>query len=614
MPKLKEELSIKIKHLLLFSRRFITYLSIGSKMANFIALILSAVVIQAFIYEIGFQYSSEIGNTISIFYDSAIKTFTVIALINLASNYFSRTMSEIKTSYFIIHFLLICAFIPLIDRSIYPDGDPLIIRVLTSYPYQISILLLISILNISTSFIGLLAKKTSPPLILMISFATIIMVGAILLLMPNSTKGDISLIDALFVSTSAVCVTGLVPFEISEVFTTMGQWIILVLIQIGGLGLMTLTSFFTLFFMGNTSIYNQIAVSDMISAGSLNSLLSTLIRILGVTFGIEILGFFIIWYTIHGTMGVSIDQEIQFAVFHSISAFCNAGFSTLPGNLTNPILTGNSSFFVIISFIIILGGIGFPIIINFSEITYNKFINFCNKLRKQKNRQRRRYVYNINTKIVLITTFLLLLGGATAIAVFEWDKALAGMSVSEKLAQVFFNATTPRTAGFNTLDMASFSMQTTILTLFLMWVGGGSQSTAGGIKVTTLAVAIISSMSFAKGKNRVDLMGRQLSADSINRANTTIFVSVIILISSIMTLSILEPNIPIMGIVYECVSALSTVGLSMNTTPLLSTDGKLVIITLMYIGRIGIITLLLGIISHSKKTKYNYPIDDVIIT
>lgn len=195
------------------------------------------------------------------------------------------------------------------------------------------------------------------------------MIGTGLLMLPRCTMNGISWVDSLFISTSAVCVTGLTSVDVASTFTPTGFVVIILLIQIGGLGVMTLTSFFAMFFMGNTSLYNQLVVRDMVSSNSLNSLLSTLVYILAFTLVIEGIGMLAIWGDIHGTMGMDLQEELAFSAFHAISAFCNAGFSTLPGNLGNPlVMTGHNPFFIYISLLIILGGIGFPILVNFKDI------------------------------------------------------------------------------------------------------------------------------------------------------------------------------------------------------------------------------------------------------
>ena len=259
--------------------------------------------------------------------------------------------------------------------------------------YHIPLLLLFSFLNLSNGLVRLLGRRTNPSLILAVSFFVIILIGTGLLLLPRCTVEGVVLswVDALFTSTSAVCVTGLVPVDVSATFTPMGLTVIILLIQVGGLGVMTLTSFFAMFFMGNTSLYNQLVVRDMVSSNSLGSLLSTLLYILGFTMVIEGAGMVSIWLGIHGTLGMSLEEELAFSAFHSISAFCNAGFSTLPGNLGNPmVMTGHNSLYISVSLLIILGGIGFPILVNFKDIVLyhlRRFWKFVRTLKLDRHKK-----------------------------------------------------------------------------------------------------------------------------------------------------------------------------------------------------------------------------------
>ena len=297
-------------------------------------------------------------------------------------------------------------------------------------------------------------------------------------------------------------------------------------------------------------------------------------------------------------MGMDLQEELAFSAFHAISAFCNAGFSTLPGNLGNPlVMTGHNPFFIYISLLIILGGIGFPILVNFKDIILYHLRRLWHFLRTWHWDGKRFYhLYNLNTKIVLIVTFLLLVLGTVGIAVFEWNASFAGMSVADKWTQAFFNATCPRTAGFTSVDLAGLGVQTLLIYLFLMWVGGGSQSTAGGIKV-----------------NAFEVFGRELSHDSIRRSNATVVMSFGVLLLFVFIISMLEPGTSLLAITFECVSALSTVGSSLNLTPRLGDDSKLLVALLMFVVRVGLITLMLGIIKQKKHTKYQYPSGQIII-
>ena len=210
-------------------------------------------------------------------------------------------------------------------------------------------------------------------------------------------------------------------------------------------------------------------------------------------------------------------------------------------------------------------------------------------------------------------TAILLIVGTVVIVVLEWNNAFAGMSPTDKWVQAFFNATCPRTAGFSSVGMTTFSMQTLLLMVILMMIGGGTQSTAGGVKVNAFAVVVLNLVAVLRGTERVEVFGRELSYDSIRRSNATVVMSLGVLFIFIFTLSILEPGVSIMALTFECVSALSTVGSSLNLTPHLCDASKLLVSLLMFIGRVGLITLMLGIVKQKKNTKYRYPSDNIII-
>lgn len=527
---------------------------------------------------------------------------------------------RVKKSYrklaWTLSWLLYLTLIPLLFHR--PEESGFVLSVwsfLDSRFYQTSLLLLFSFLNLSNGLVRLLGRRTNPSLILAGSFLVIILIGTGLLMLPRCTVSGISWVDALFVSTSAVCVTGLTPVDVSTTFTTGGLTVLVLLIQVGGLGVMTLTSFFALFFMGNTSLYNQLVVRDMVSSNSLGSLLSTLFYILGFTLFIEGVGMLAIWWSIHGTLGMNLEQEMAFSAFHSISAFCNAGFSTLSGNLGNPlVMTQHNGLYLSISFLIILGGIGFPILVNFKDIALyhlHRFWKFAHTLTL--DRYRKPHLYNLNTKMVLLVTFLLLALGTLAIAFFEWNATFSAMPVADKWTHAFFNAVCPRTAGFSSVDLTTFSVQTLLVYLLLMWIGGAAQSTAGGIKVNAFAVVVLNLVAIIRGSERVEVYGRELSYGSIRRSNATVVLSLVVLFGFIFALSMLEPKLSLLTLTFECVSALSTVGSSLNATPLLCDDSKLLISILMFIGRVGLITLMLGIVRQKKLTKYRYPSDNIII-
>nr|WP_306448223.1 potassium transporter TrkG [Odoribacter splanchnicus] len=566
------------------------------------------------VYEHGFIISEGAEADLGVLYRTVWGVFLVQTTMHIGLAY-RETLKKYRTFTWVLNILLYLTLIPVIFFE--PESGVLkyFWLFLNNRIFQLILLLLLSLLRLSSGVIGLLGKRTNPSLILAGSFFLIICIGTGLLMLPRCTVDGISWVNALFVSTSAVCVTGLVPVDVATTFTSLGQLVIIILIQIGGLGVMTLTCFFAMFFMGNTSVYNQLAVRDMISSDSLSSLLSTVIYILFFTLVIEGAGMLVLFLSIHGTLGMTVQQEMVFAAFHSISAFCNAGFSTLSENLGNPlVMQHHNLLYITISVLIILGGIGFPILVNFKHIAGYHLKRLFYFIRTGKrDRQRIRHLYNLNTKIVLLTTLILLTGGTIAILLFEWNGAFAGMSMPDKWVQAFFNATCPRTAGFTSIGLTSFSLQSLLLMLLLMFIGGAAQSTAGGVKVNAFAAAVLSLFAVIRGKSRVEVFRRQLSVDSIRRSNATLVMYLMILFLGVFVLSVLEPHASLLALVFECTSALSTVGSSLGLTPALGEAGKLFVSLLMFIGRVGVITIVLGFVPPQKHTKYKYPDDNLII-
>ncbi len=590
------------------------YIHVILRLIDAITYFASLLLIAGVIYEHGFRISFEDLSYLNALYKGVWIVFLISVTSHLLLEY-RDTKKNFKSVAWILSILLYLTLVPVIFYE--PDVGAVryVWLALDSKVYHVILLLLLSLLQLSNGVVRLLGKRTNPSLILASSFFMIILIGTGLLLLPRSTYNGISWVDALFTATSATCVTGLVSVDVPSTFTTEGLIIIILLIQIGGLGVMTLTSFFAMFFMGNTSLYNQLVVRDMVSSDSLGSLLSTLLYILGFTLVIETVGMIALFLNIHGTLGMSLEGELAFAAFHSISAFCNAGFSTLPGNLGNPaLMEGHNLLYITISVLIILGGIGFPILVNFKSIISYYLKRFYRILRYRKpERHRIPHLYNLNTKIVLIMTFLLLFIGTVTIAIFDWNHAFAGMSMTDKWVQAFFNATCPRTAGFTSVGLSTFSVQTILLMILLMFIGGASQSTAGGVKVNAFAVIILNLWAILRGNERVEVFGRELSSDSIRRSNATMLMYLVMLFLGVFVLSILEPELSILALTFECTSALSTVGSSLDATPLLSNPSKLIVSFLMFVGRVGMITLLLGIIRQKKVVKYRYPSDNIII-
>lgn len=475
------------------------------------------------------------------------------------------------------------------------------------------VLILALIVEVSTSSLQLSNRNTNPGLLFASSFLFIIVMGTGLLLLPNATYTGIGFTDAFFTSTSAVCVTGLIVVDTATYFTPLGKVFIIILIQIGGLGIMTFTSFFGYFFKGGSPFSHQFLLKDLINEEKLGEIFNTLLKIITITLAIETVGAVIIYSTLDPTLFSENYSIIGFSAFHSISAFCNAGFSTLSGNLYQPGFRFNYNLHYIIGVLIILGGLGFPIVFNYyrllSHFFKNKYLQITTKCR---------YVHmpniiNVNTRLVVITTMFLLVTGFAFFMFSEYDHSLKGLSMSGKVAGAFFGAVTARTAGFNTVDMSVFAPATILVYLFLMWVGASPASTGGGIKTTTFAVAVLNFISMAKGKERIEIFSRELSDDSGRRAFSVIFLSLLVIGMAVLLLAVTDGNLDLTKIIFEVFSAFGTVGLSLGITAQFSLAGKWILIVTMYLGRVGTLTILVGIFRKMRSSRYNYPLENIMI-
>lgn len=581
---------------------------------SWLACFFAILFIASIVYRYGFTVTEEVHSVLH----SVSNAVWIVFLINTTLNHlFSNDGSAKFTVWtWLLDVCLYLTLLPVVFHLPEPGNAAYWIWIFfNSTYYKAAVLLLMSLTLLSGFFVRLLGRKTNPSLILASSFLIIILVGAGLLMLPRATYNGISWIDALFISTSATCVTGLVSVDVPSTFTLEGQIIIMLLIQIGGLGVMTITSFFAMFFMGNTSLYNQLAVGDMISTNSLNSLLSTLLYILGFTLAIEGIGMALIWFDIHGTLGMTLYEELYFSAFHSVSAFCNAGFSTLPGGMGNDMVMHNHNFlYIVLSMLIVFGGIGFPILVNMKDTLFYYLRHFYSWIFHRRRRFIKKiHLYNLNTKIVLFMTAVLLLAGTLIILLFEWNNAFSGMDTADKLVHAFFNSVCPRTAGFASVGLTTLSTQTILLMIILMMIGGGTQSTAGGVKINVFAVILINLFAVLRGVERTYILHREISYDSVKRSNAALILYLLIVFVSIFIMTVVEPQASVMALVFECVSALSTVGSSLDLTPSLGNAGKMIIIVLMFVGRVGAFTLVSGLIRQEKKKNYKYPSDNIII-
>jgi len=470
-------------------------------------------------------------------------------------------------------------------------------------------------LELSRMEINLLIKILNPAQLFMVSFAFIISAGAMLLMMPMSTTLPIDFTDALFTSTSAVCVTGLTVVDTATRYTFLGKFIILALIQIGGIGVMTITSFFGIFFKEKSSLREQTMLRDYLSEDSFDVILKSLMKVVLITLLIEAIGAAFVYMSLEKNALGSVSDNLKFSIFHAVSAFCNAGFSTLSDNLYDVRIRTNYNVHFWIANLIVLGGIGFPVLLNLYQYCKSQVKWMFEYFRTRKSYVHRVNMITLNSKIVIFATFILIVTATLAFMYFEADHTQQGMDFKARLATSYFQSVTPRTAGFNSFSMAALSMPTILIMTFLMWVGASPVSTGGGIKTSTFALAILNAIRIIRGQNHIEVHRYEIHEYSVNKAFAIITLSIFIILFGSFAIFTIDGQFGMFRIIFECFSAFGTVGLSLDLTPNLSAPSKYILIILMYVGRMGSITLLLSLAKgFGSSSLYRYPKENLIIT
>lgn len=449
----------------------------------------------------------------------------------------------------------------------------------------------------------------NPAIVFVGSFVILALTGAFLMMLPSATVNGITFTNALFTATSAVCVTGLIVVDTAHDFTLVGQSIILVLIQLGGIGILTFTSFFAFFFRGSSSFKEGLNTRDFIANEGLKDVFRAALNVVIFTISVEIVGALFIYSSILNVP--SIENKFFFSMFHSVSAFCNAGFSILSAGLYDESIRFHYYFQWIIMTLVIFGGLGHNIVFNFYQYIKTYVLEFFDKTRIHKDIR----IITLNTKIVIYTTIILLVGGWIFLFASEYNNTLQmHHTFFGKVTNAAFNSVTPRTAGFNVIDFAEMTVPSLLFIIFLMWIGASPASTGGGVKTSTFALATLNIFAVAMGKSRIQLFGRRISAESTSRAFAILCISLIVIGVAIMALLIFEPTgTPLLTVAFECFSAYSTVGLSLNFTPTLTEPSKYVLIAVMFIGRIGMLNLMIGLLRQVNHQFYEYPKENILI-
>jgi trk system potassium uptake protein TrkH len=448
----------------------------------------------------------------------------------------------------------------------------------------------------------IMTLNIQPSMLIFLSFLFLIIVGTLLLSLPRATATKpLSFIDALFTATSAVCVTGLIVVDTATYFTPLGHTILMILIQVGGLGIMTLTTFFAYVIGRGSQLKEYSALQTLIGEENLGKIRQTIFQIALVTFGLEALGSFLLYKTLDGAMFGSDGNKIFFSVFHSISAFCNAGFTLTSENLSNPFLRSNLGVLGTVMFLIILGGLGFPVLSNLGSFL----------IPRGKSSAKRRL--SVHSKLVLLMSSLLILVGALGILLLENSNTMKEISFGQRILQSLFHSVSARTAGFNALDVGALAVPTLFLITVLMWIGASPGSTGGGVKTTTAALALLNIHAIASGKNKIQVFRKHISEVSIVRAFSTVLLSFFFLAVALFCL-LLSEKAPLDQLLFEVVSAVGTVGYSTGITAHLSSVGKIVIIVSMFAGRVGLLAVAIALTRRRVEGRYEYTEEHVLVT
>ena len=432
-------------------------------------------------------------------------------------------------------------------------------------------------------------------------FLAAIAAGTILLYLPISSAGpEISLVDALFTSTSATCVTGLIVLDTGSDFSLFGQIVIVLLIQVGGLGIMTFATVILLSFAPGLSLHDRLTIDKTLGSGRRASITSILKSVMIVTFTLEAMGAVVLFFKFLPDYPPG--EAAFHAVFHAVSAFCNAGFSTfstsLEGYVSDPVMIS------IFSVLIVTGGLGFVVI---GELA-GRTIGHTTRL-------------SLHTKLCLSATVVLLALGTIAFFVAEDRNVLAGMNPVDKFMNAFFQSITSRTAGFNTVAQMDLSEVSLLVTVILMFIGACPGSTGGGVKTTTAAILFLLAWHRFRGRQSARAFQRSISTESIIRAAGLVLISTVVIVTLFVVIMFSEdkpanfvsPHGWFIEHLFEVVSAFGTVGLSMGATGQLNTLSKLVIVVLMFVGRVGLLTIVMSLAAPARHGEVTYIDERVMV-
>ncbi len=437
-------------------------------------------------------------------------------------------------------------------------------------------------------------KKTkfSEVQVLALGFFIVIFIGGTILSLPiSSASGEATnFLDSIFTATSATCVTGLVTVDTGTHWNLLGQTVIMILIEIGGLGFMSFATFISVLIGRRITLKSRLLMQEAMNTFNIQGLVKMLKKVMLFTFIIQFIGALILSTQLIPEFGVA--RGIYISIFSSISTFCNAGFDLFGNFNSYTAYYDNSIILLTVSALIAIGGLGFIVLLELYNYKSTKKLS-------------------LHAKVVLLITTILIVGGT--IVMFILENTLGNMNIKDKIVNSIVASISPRTAGINSVPIDKMTTTSKFITVILMFIGGSPGSTAGGLKTSTFGIILCTAISVIKGKENADIFGRTIPRGLQLKAVTLLIIGMGLVTTVTMALTIAEPNEAFLDVLYEATSAFGTVGLTTGVTQRLSEPGKIIIIMLMYLGRVGPLTVVMALISRKKGTNYKYPEGKILI-
>lgn len=570
------------------------------KIGSFIT---ASFILSLLVYQFGFDPNTEIKNWIILFIKASFGFYILKYLVDLLYSY--EPIKLIRETWFEA-LLLFLIFINAISRVTFEQsllnfiGNELELFHLENF-YMLFIQCYFFVLvgiGLGKASPKLSFLKVNPPRLLIFSFILLILIGTGLLMMPEMTKEVrmMPFFEALFTSISACCVTGLIVVDTATYFTQKGHIVLMLLIQLGGLNIISFATLFAIFSKKGLGIKHQTMLQENFSSESLLSGKGLLRKVFLFSFFIEMIGILLIYFTWSPQIKFQhVEEQLFYSIFHSVSAFNNAGFTLFTDGLNNPLLQDSYNLHMIVGLLILFGAIGFPVI--------EDLVNF-NRIKKTIKTPW--LGLKLSTKISFYTSLFLIAFGMLAFYFLEQQNTLNGMKLDGQLVTSFFQSIS-RTAGFNSVDISKVGTPMLIIFLFLMFIGGAPGSFGGGVKTSTFTLIVYSAMNTIRGQKRIEIGKRTISPELLHKAFSIFLFSSTAIFLAIFILSISDGDKGLMPIAFEAVSAFSTVGLSTGITAELSSFGKVIIMICMFVGRIGTLTLAFALSSKMNSNNYEYP-------